>query len=224
MPLQPTMTRGGEAAPAAFFAAFVQPPRLRVPFGPAATAIGHGGCGLPRPGGARPGIDAGVSRPCSAAGSAGRVGTPYGLLPRQDSTRPIDAARAGGKLPDGDAGMGETVLMVEDEAVVRMVAADVLRDLGYRVLEASDGLAALDLMHSDERVDLLLTDMGLPGMDGRRLAEAARRLRPGLRVLFVTGEGGNAVGEGSLPPGTAVVGKPVALDALAAKVRAMLAA
>lgn len=120
--------------------------------------------------------------------------------------------------------MGETVLMVEDEAVVRMVAADVLRDLGYRVLEASDGLAALEVLRSDERVDLLLTDMGLPGMDGRRLAEAARRLRPGLRVLFVTGEAGDPADEGPLPPGTEVAGKPISLDALAAKVRAMLAA
>ena len=127
-------------------------------------------------------------------------------------------------LADGEAGVNETVLMVEDEAVVRMVVADVLRDLGYRVLETPDGFAALDVVRSDERVDLLLTDMGLPGMDGRRLAEAARRLRPDLRVLFVTGEAYDAAGEGPLPPGTQVVGKPVALDVLAAKVRAMLAA
>lgn len=120
--------------------------------------------------------------------------------------------------------MGETVLMVEDDAVVRMVAADVLRDLGYRVLETSDGLDALAVLRSDERVDLLLTDMGLPGMDGRRLAEAARRLRPGLRVLFVTGGAGDPAHEGPLPPGTQVAGKPIAPDALAARVRAMLAA
>ena len=132
------------------------------------------------------------------------------------------AARAGGEAPDGDA--GETVLMAEDDAIVRMVAADVLREAGYRVLEAPDGLAALDVVRSGERVDLLLTDMGLPGMDGRRLAEAARRLRPGLRVLFVTGDTCDAAGEGPLPPGTQVIGKPVALDVLAAKVRAMLAA
>ena len=85
-------------------------------------------------------------------------------------------------------------------------------------------LAALDVVRSGERVDLLLTDMGLPGLDGRRLAEAARRLRPGLRVLFVTGEACDAAGGRPLPPGTQVVGKPVAPDALAAEVRAMLAA
>lgn len=132
-------------------------------------------------------------------------------------------AGAGQGGPNGAGDAGETVLMAEDDVIVRMVAADVLRDSGYRVLEASDGLAALDVVRSDERVDLLLTDMGLPGLDGRRLAEAARRLRPGLRVLFVTGQPGGDAGEEPLPPGTEVVGKPVALDALAAKVRAMLA-
>ena len=122
------------------------------------------------------------------------------------------------------AGTGETVLLVEDEESVRAMAVEHLRDLGYAVLEAEDGPAALRLLRPGTRVDLLVTDVGLPGgMNGRQVADAARERRPGLPTLFITGYAGGAL-DGQLAPGMELIGKPFALDALAAKVRAMLEA
>ena len=120
------------------------------------------------------------------------------------------------------AGVGEAVLLVEDEADVRALAAEALRELGYRVLEAADGPAALRLLGGNIRVDLLVSDVGLPGgLNGRQVADAARETRPDLPVLFITGYAGGAV-EGALPAGMTVIGKPFALDVLAAKVRNMI--
>jgi len=90
------------------------------------------------------------------------------------------------------------------------------------VLEAKDGPAALNLLRSDARIDVLVTDVGLPGgLNGRRVADAARECKPGLPVLFITGYAGDAL-ERQLAPGTQVIGKPFALDALAVRIRAML--
>ena len=116
---------------------------------------------------------------------------------------------------------GKTVLVVDDEPTVRMLVADVLGELGLSTLEAEDGSAALRLLHSDLRIDLLVTDVGLPGgMNGRQVADAARTVRPDLKVLFITGYAENAaVGAGHLDPGMQVLTKPFAMDALAAKVR-----
>jgi CheY-like chemotaxis protein len=117
---------------------------------------------------------------------------------------------------------GETVLVVEDEAAVRMLVSEVLDQLGYAALEAVDGPSGLRVLQSDARVDLLITDVGLPGLNGRQVADAARRLRPELKVLFITGYAHNAaIGNGVLEPGMEMLSKPFALDALAAKVRAM---
>jgi len=114
------------------------------------------------------------------------------------------------------------VLLVEDEEGVRAMAAEYLRDLGYTVLEAGDGPAALRLLRLGSRVDLLVTDVGLPGgMNGRQIADAARERRPGLLVLFITGYAGIVL-DGQLAPGMEVIGKPFALDVLVAKMRAML--
>jgi PAS domain S-box-containing protein len=122
------------------------------------------------------------------------------------------------------AGAGETVLLVEDEEGVRAVAAEHLREFGYTVLEATDGPEALGLLRSSRRVDMLVTDVGLPGgLNGRQVADAARERRPGLPVLFITGFAG-AVLDGQLAPGMEVIGKPFALNALAVKVRTMLEA
>ncbi|WP_237215260.1 hybrid sensor histidine kinase/response regulator, partial [Falsiroseomonas oryziterrae] len=111
----------------------------------------------------------------------------------------------------GDA----TVLLVDDEAGVREPAAARLRDLGYTVVEAPDGPSAIRLMEGGLRPDLLVTDVGLPGgMDGTRVAEAARRLQPGLRVLFMTG-----YAAAPLPPDAGVIAKPFTLDALTTRVR-----
>jgi CheY-like chemotaxis protein len=120
-------------------------------------------------------------------------------------------------------GRGETVLVVEDDPTVRLLMVDVLDELGYRHLEAPHGNAALPILRSRQRIDLLLTDVGLPHMNGRQLAEIARGLRPGLRVLFVTGYAEKAaVRHGFLEPGMEMLTKPFALDALAMKVREMI--
>ncbi len=116
------------------------------------------------------------------------------------------------------------VLVVEDELAVRMVIGDVLADCGYTVLEADNGQAALHIVESGVRIDLLLTDVGLPGgMNGRQLADAARQRRPDLKVLFLTGYAENAaVGNGRMEQGMGVMTKPFALEALAARVKGMI--
>ena len=116
------------------------------------------------------------------------------------------------------------MLLVEDEDGVRTVAADRLRELGYEVLEAGDGPAALRLLRPGRRVDLLVSDVGLPGgMNGRQVADAARERRPGLPVLFITGYAGTAL-DGRLAPGMEVISKPFPLDALAVRAQALLEA
>jgi len=87
---------------------------------------------------------------------------------------------------------GEVVLVVEDEATVRDLVVDLLQELGYRAVEASDGPSGLKLLQSDMRIDLLVTDVGLPGLNGRQLADHARGARPDLKVLFMTGYAENA--------------------------------
>jgi PAS domain S-box-containing protein len=120
-------------------------------------------------------------------------------------------------------GQGETVLVVEDDPTVRLLMIDVLDELGYRYIEAADGNEAVPILRSRRRIDLLLTDVGLPNMNGRQLAEIARSQRPGLRVLFVTGYAEKAaVRHGFLEPGMEMMTKPFAMDALATKVREMI--
>jgi DNA-binding response OmpR family regulator len=122
------------------------------------------------------------------------------------------------------AGAGETVLVVDDEPSVRMLVAEVLDELGYSAIEASDGMSALKVLRSDVRIDLLITDIGLPGgLNGRQMAEAARANRPDLKVLFITGYGENAaISNGHLEPGMHVLTKPFAVDILAARIRSII--
>jgi len=119
---------------------------------------------------------------------------------------------------------GETVLIVDDEPVVRMLIDDILQELGYRVLEAGDSATGLKLLQSDARIDLLVTDVGLPGgMNGRQMVDAAKVARPDLKVLFVTGYAENAVlGNGYLSHAMTVLTKPFTMEALAARVRSMI--
>jgi len=119
---------------------------------------------------------------------------------------------------------GETVLVVDDEPTVRMLVTDILEDLGYAAIEAGDSATGLKVLQSDVRIDLLVTDVGLPGgMNGRQMADAARGHRPDLKVLFITGYAENAVlGNGTLPPGMAVLTKPFAMDTMAARIRSMI--
>ncbi len=118
----------------------------------------------------------------------------------------------------------ETILVVDDEPLVRMVAVEILEELGYNVLEAGDGPTALKIMNSGRPIDLLVTDVGLPGgMNGRQLADAVRINRPDLRVLFVTGYAENAVlNHGHLDHGMHVMTKPFLSDAFARRVRDLL--
>ncbi|WP_053143939.1 PAS domain-containing sensor histidine kinase [Pseudomonas sp. P97.38] len=121
------------------------------------------------------------------------------------------------------ANAGETVLLVEDEPAVRMLVLDLLEALGYTALEARDARTALPLLESGQRIDLLVTDVGLPGMNGRQLAEIARQHRPDLKVLFMTGYAQKAAErQGFLDQGMDMVAKPFTLDLLATKIRAMI--
>jgi len=117
-----------------------------------------------------------------------------------------------------------TVLVVDDEPTVRMLVTDILQDMGFAVLEASDSATALKILRSDVRIDLLVTDVGLPGgMNGRQMADAAQEARPGLQVLFITGYAENAVmGDVILGKGMAVLTKPFAVDAIASRIREMI--
>jgi CheY-like chemotaxis protein len=120
-------------------------------------------------------------------------------------------------------GQGETILVVEDDATVRLILADVLEELGYDVLLASDARPAIPILQSDRRIDLMVSDVMLPHVNGRKLAEIARASRPDLKVLFVTGYAENATFRGDfLDPGMDMLTKPFDLDALGAKVRAMI--
>ena len=123
-----------------------------------------------------------------------------------------------------DAGHGETVLVIDDEVAVRMLMVEVLEEAGYIVLEAGDGPSGLRILQTDVRVDLLVTDVGLPGgMNGRQVADAARSTRPDLKVLFVTGYAENAaVGNGLLAAGMHVIAKPFVMAAFSNKVREMI--
>ena len=120
-------------------------------------------------------------------------------------------------------GQGETILVVEDDTTVRLVISEVLEELGYEVLVASDARPAIPLLQSDRRIDLMVSDVVLPHINGRKLAELARASRPGLKVLFVSGYAEHATLRGDfLEPGMEMLTKPFALDALGAKVRAMI--
>ena len=121
-------------------------------------------------------------------------------------------------------GAGEVVLVLEDEPTVRELVCEILRDLGYRVLQANDGPSGLLLLQSSLEIDLLITDVGLPGLNGRQVADAARTHRPNLKVLFMTGYAENAaIASGFLDPGMAIITKPFAVETLATRIREILA-
>jgi len=151
------------------------------------------------------------------------IGTTVKLyLPRYHGEATEDGALP--QLSDEHAAeAGETVLVVEDEPIVRGLIVEVLSELGYRAIEAADGLAGLEVLRSDRRIDLLVTDIGLPGMNGRQMADAGREHRPDLKVLFMTGYAENAaLASGFLEHGMAMMTKPFAMEALATRVRDMI--
>jgi signal transduction histidine kinase/ActR/RegA family two-component response regulator len=131
------------------------------------------------------------------------------------STRPISSVRKP---------TGKTVLIVDDEPSVRMLVTEVLEELGFSSIEASDGPMGLRILESDAAVDLLITDVGLPGgINGRQLADAARMARPELKVLFITGYAENAIiSSGHLAPGMRILTKPFVMTALANRIHEMI--
>ena len=118
---------------------------------------------------------------------------------------------------------GEVVLVVEDEPVVRGLIVETLSELGYYAIEAADGPKGVEMLQSRRRIDLLITDIGLPGLNGRQVADAGRALRPGLKVLFMTGYAENAaLASGFLEHGMSMITKPFAMEALATRIRAIV--
>jgi CheY-like chemotaxis protein len=144
-------------------------------------------------------------------------------LPRQigDEEHPEAIERA--SAPSGAIG-AETILVVEDDDTLRLYAVEVLNDLGYSVLAAATATAALDIIGRGHEIDLLFTDVVMPGaMNGRQLADEAKRRRPGLKVLFTTGYARNAiVHQGRLDRGVEMIGKPYTFQELGARIRALL--
>jgi CheY-like chemotaxis protein len=141
-------------------------------------------------------------------------------LPRHDddAVAEEEPAYATRTAPSGE---GEVVLVIDDEPTIRMLISEVLGELGYAVIEAPDGPAGLKVLESNARVDLLITDVGLPeGMNGRQVADAARATRPDLKVLFITGYAENAIiSRGRLENGMFVLTKPFEMEALADRIR-----
>ena len=116
-----------------------------------------------------------------------------------------------------------TVYVVEDEPIVRILVVDHLEELGYRVMEAGNAEQALSALRQDDEIDLLLTDVGLPGMSGRQLAEEARKLRPELAIIFATGYADGAASRSDLVgENMDLIGKPFDVDDLAARIGALL--
>ncbi|HET6607386.1 MAG TPA: PAS domain S-box protein [Rhodopila sp.] len=156
----------------------------------------------------------------AGAGTTVRIYLPryHGIdLPHANDQQPASNERS-------MASEGETVLVVDDEPSVRMLITEVLDQLGYAVIEAADSVSGLRVLESDVRIDLLITDVGLPGeMNGRQMAEAARQQRPDLKVLFITGYAGNAVCDpGRLDPGMHVLTKPFSMENLGSRIKAII--
>jgi signal transduction histidine kinase len=145
-------------------------------------------------------------------------------LPRyQDGDTESDEALSP-SAPIEHVGDGQVVLVIDDEPTLRMLIAEVLGDAGYTAIEASDGKSALRVLESTARIDLMITDVGLPnGLNGRQVADAARLLRPDLKVVFITGYAENAtLGHGRLEKGMQVLAKPFPMEVLARRVREIL--
>jgi PAS domain S-box-containing protein len=145
------------------------------------------------------------------------------LLPRHDGKiAATEVLSVVGESPRAES--GQTVLVVDDEPTIRMLVAEVLDELGYTAIEAANGAAGLLLLQSDARIDLVVTDVGLPGgINGRQMADAARAVRPALKVLFITGYAETAaIGQGQLDPGMQVLTKPFAMDVLALRIKTLI--
>jgi signal transduction histidine kinase/CheY-like chemotaxis protein/PAS domain-containing protein len=146
-------------------------------------------------------------------------------LPRNTSDPEPEAAMPPAIQPEPNGG-GSVVLVVDDEPTIRMLLSEVLQEFGYVSLEAADGPAGLKLLESGTKIDLLITDVGLPGgINGRQMADAARVRRPNLKVLFITGYAENAVlGNGLLEADMHLITKPFTMEAIAERIRQVMKA
>jgi len=144
-------------------------------------------------------------------------------LPRYHGEAPEEAGEFD-QVTAAPVQAGATILVVDDESTVRMLLTDVLGDMGYSLIEAADSLAGLKILQSDVHIDLLISDVGLPGgMNGRQMADAGREVRPTLKTLFITGYAESAaIGEGDLGPDMQVLTKPFAVETLALRVRELM--
>jgi CheY-like chemotaxis protein len=142
-------------------------------------------------------------------------------LPRQHGAAPENVDNSRQATVTG--GAGETVLVVEDDPSIRLLITEVLDELGYASFQAADGKAAVALLESNARLDMMVTDVGLPGMNGRQLADIAREHRPNLRILFLTGYAEHATARSEfLGPGMEMMTKPFAIADLARKIRQII--
>jgi CheY-like chemotaxis protein len=144
------------------------------------------------------------------------------LVVCRDVTEQVAAEHVPGVNTAEAVATGETVRVIEDEPVVRGVILEMLGEQGYRTLEAVDGPSGLKILQSSEQIDLLITDVGLPGISGRQVADQARESRPDLKILFITGYAESvALADGFLRPGIEMITKPFDLDNLSRRIRAM---
>ncbi len=133
-----------------------------------------------------------------------------------------DTARAAKPL----VSLGKTALVVDDEPTIRMLLSEVLDSMGCRAIEAADARSALEVVRSETEIDILISDVGLPGgMNGRQLGDAARQLRPAIKILFITGYAEQSVlNNGRMEPGIQIMTKPFALDVVADRIKDLLTA
>lgn len=145
------------------------------------------------------------------------------FLPRYAGVVSVGAELAA-NVPVAFVQDSKTVLVVDDEATLRMLVADVLIEHGYTVVEAADGAAGLEILRSTQKIDLVITDVGLPGgMNGRQMADAGQALRPDIKTLFITGYAETAaIGDKALGPAMQVLTKPFSIDVLVARVRELM--
>jgi len=149
------------------------------------------------------------------------IGTTVSLYLPASQEAAVEESSRPAPVPEGQ---GQNVLLVEDDPSVRLLVREVLEELSYRAIEAKEATGAIPILASDAPIDLMISDVGLPGMSGRQLAEVARHHRPDLPVLFITGYAENAaIRAGFLGTNMAMITKPFALDELAAKIAEMLA-
>ena len=144
------------------------------------------------------------------------------FLPRHEAG-PQMQANSDQPVSEPAAGSGQTVMVIEDEPLIMMLILDALEELGYKSIDAHDGPSGLRILQSSQRIDLLITDIGLPGLNGRQVVDAARLVRPDLKVLFMTGYAETAAkADGMLEPGMEMITKPFVIDTFMQRIKDLL--